>query len=135
MEMAVDVFDFETYVKNNPFMAYNHIELIEAGTERSTVRLMLRPESRNLHGTVHGGLLYALCDCVAGVTARADGTDYVTQSGHISFLGNVDAGTVYATGTTLRRGRRALFVHVEVRSETGTLLADGTVELSRMARA
>lgn len=134
MEPIVDVYDFETYVKNNPFMAYNHIELTEAGPERSTVRLCIRPESQNLHGTVHGGLLYALCDCVAGVTARADGTDYVTQSGHISFLGNVSGGEIFATGTTLRRGGRVLFVHVEVRAADGTLLADGTVELSRMKK-
>ena len=132
--MEINVHDFEGYVKNNPFMAYNHIELIEAGPDRSTVRLTIRPESQNLHGTVHGGLLYALADCVAGVTARADGTDYVTQSGHISFLGNVSSGTIFATGTTLRRGHRALFVHIDIRSESGEQLADGTVELSRMGR-
>ena len=132
--MEINVHDFEGYVKNNPFMAYNHIELIEAGPDKSTVRLTIRPESQNLHGTVHGGLLYALADCVAGVTARADGTDYVTQSGHISFLGNDSSGTIYATGTTLRRGHRALFVHVDIRSEAGEQLADGTVELSRMGQ-
>ena len=57
--------DADAYAANNPFMAYNHIEITridkdESGDYRAEVRVVLRPESMNLHGAVHGGLLYGL---------------------------------------------------------------------------
>ena len=49
-------------------------------------------------GMVHGGMLYALADVVTGLTARADGKKYVTQSAHVNFIRNVSDGTVHAKG-------------------------------------
>lgn len=122
--------DFEEYAKNNAFMGYNHIEICSASPESSVVKVELRPESMNLHGAVHGGLLYAMCDCVAGITARSvGGMDYVTQSGHINFLRNVKTGTVYAQADTVKRGRRVIVMHITVYNEEHKLLADGSIDM------
>ncbi len=121
--------DFSAYERNNPFMAYNHIEICSASASSSVVKVHLAPESKNLHGAVHGGLLYAMADCVAGVTARASGDDYVTQSAHINFLRNVREGVVYAQADTIKRGRRVIVLHVTVYDGDHVLLADGSIDM------
>lgn len=131
--------DADAYAANNPFMAYNHIEITridkdESGDYRAEVRVVLRPESMNLHGAVHGGLLYGLADCVAGIAARCDGNDYVTQSAHVNFLRNTKQGTVYALARVVRRGRHMVVLHVAVRDAEDRLLADCAVDMMRMER-
>lgn len=124
-----DLSDFERYQRENPFMDYNHIEIVFVEPERSQVRMAVTPSGRNLNGAVHGGLLYTMVDCVAGVTARADGRNYVTQSAYINFLKNVTKGILFATGEIVRRGNRVAVVHVRVENEDAVLLADASVEL------
>lgn len=123
--------DYEAYERNNPFMAYNHIEICSAAPECSVVKVQLKPESTNLYGKVHGGLLYAMADCVAGVAARADGEDFVTQSAHINFLRNTGSGTVYAKATQVSRGRTMAVFQIEITDENGKLLSAGTVDMFR----
>lgn len=125
----IDFSDFERYRRGNPFMDQNHIEIAFVEPERSQVRMTVTPSGRNLHGAVHGGLLYTMVDCVAGITARADGRDYVTQSAHINFLQNVAQGTLSATGEVIRRGNRIAVIHIEVKNEEDVLLADASVDL------
>ena len=124
--------DFEAYVARNPFMAYNHIEIVSASPQRSVVQVRLTDESMNLQGAVHGGLIYSMADCVAGICARAEqGETYVTQSSHISFLRNVTQGTIYASAETIKRGRRVIVSRISVYTEDGTLLADGSIEMMK----
>ena len=129
--------DVDAYTANNPFMAYNHIQITVIGEDANgdhyaEVSVELRPESMNLHGAVHGGLLYGLADCVAGIAARCDGSDYVTQSAHINFLRNTNHGTVFARAEVIRRGRRMAVIHVTVRDGEDNLLADCAVDMMRM---
>ncbi|MGN1001600.1 MAG: PaaI family thioesterase [Oscillospiraceae bacterium] len=124
-----DLSDFEGYERGNPFMAQNHIQIVSVGTDRSQVRMEITPPGRNLNGTVHGGLIYTMADCVAGITARADGRNYVTQSAHIDFLRNVSEGTLYATGEAVKRGRRVAVIHVKVEDQNQLLLADMSISL------
>lgn len=126
--------NFRRYEENNPFMAYNHIEICSAGPEMSIVKVTLQPESKNLNGTAHGGLIYALADCVTGVSARAEGDNFVTQCAHINFLRNTDRGTIYAKSTTLRRGRQLAVFQVEITDDSGRLLAEGDVNMARVEK-
>lgn len=119
----------EEYVNHNPFMKYNHMEIVTISTECSVIRMKIHPESLNLGGHVHGGLLYSLADVVTGITARADGRKYVTQSAHINFIRNVSEGTLLATGEMVRRGRSISILRARVTDETGMLLAEGTVDM------
>ena len=58
--------DTEEYLNHNPFMKYNHMEIVTISPECSEIRLRVNPDSLNLGGQVHGGLLYALADVVDG---------------------------------------------------------------------
>ena len=129
--------DVDAYAANNPFMAYNHIRITSIAPDgrgdcRAEGAVTLQPESMNLHGAVHGGLLYGLADCVAGIAARCDGNDYVTQSAHVNFLRNTKQGTVYALAEIVRRGRHMVVIHVTVRDAQERLLADCAVDMMRM---
>ena len=119
----------EEYLASNPFMRYNHMEITKISKEYSEIRMEVHPNGLNLMGQVHGGLIYSLADVVTGLTARADGREYVTQSAHINFIGNVSSGTVIARGLLLRRGRTITIVRGEVTDEKGKLLADVTVDM------
>ena len=102
-----------------------------SGDYRAEVAVDLVHESMNLNGAVHGGLIYGLADCVAGLTARCDGEKYVTQSSHVNFIRNVRSGTVKAVGEVVRRGRRIVIVHVTVLDSEGRLLADCAMDMMR----
>ena len=60
--------DFRAYAKSNPFMEYNHISIVSVSPDRCVVKVDLAPESKNRNGYAHGGLLYAMADCVTGRT-------------------------------------------------------------------
>mgnify|MGYP005757517575 FL=1 len=121
--------DTEEYLNHNPFMKYNHMEIVTISPECSEIRLRVNPDALNLGGQVHGGLLYALADVVTGITARADGRRYVTQSAHINFIRNVSEGVVTAKGEMIRRGKTISILRSVVTDEKGTLLAEATVDM------
>ncbi len=121
--------DLTAYRKSNPFMDFCGIEAVRAERDDCEVKMTITPTSKNVHGFVHGGLLFTLADCVAGLTAHSDGRHYVTQSAHMNFIHNLTEGTVHAYGTTIRRGRTVVIVHVQIKSEDGALLTDGVLDM------
>ena len=129
--MLITEENFREYETRNAFMAYNHIEIVSASPEKAVVRVDLLPESKNLYGFVHGGLMYSMADCVAGVAARAGGDNFVTQSSHLNFLRNVKSGTVYAAAEAVKIGKKLAIYHITVTDESGNLLADGVMDMFR----
>ena len=47
----------------------------------------------------------------------------------MNFIHNLTEGTVHAYGTTIRRGRTVVIVHVQIKSEDGALLTDGVLDM------
>ena len=121
--------DPESYRGRVPFVEYNHMEITKVSPEESEIRLRVNPDARNLMGQVHGGLIYSLADTVTGITARADGRKYVTESATVHFLSNVSEGTVIARGVMIRRGRKTVLTRGIVEDENGRLLADVTISM------
>ncbi len=119
----------EEYLANNPFMQHNHMYITEIGTETSEIRMEVHPDGLNIMGQVHGGLLYSLADVVTGLTARADGRKYVTQSAHVNFIGNVSSGMIIAKGDIVKRGRSIVIVRGIVTDENGKLLLETTTNM------
>jgi len=110
-------------------MEYTNMKIEKISPECSEISMKITHGVTNLMGMVHGGMLYALADVVTGLTARADGKKYVTQSAHVNFIRNVSEGTVHAKGILVRRGRTITIVRSEVTDEKGNLLADVTVDM------
>lgn len=123
------VIDPDEYLASNPFMRHNHMYITKISEESSEIRMEVHPDGLNIMGQIHGGLLYSLADVVTGITARADGRKYVTQSAHVNFIGNISAGTVIAKGELVRRGRTITIVRGIVTDEKGKLLLETTVDM------
>ncbi|WP_026658632.1 PaaI family thioesterase [Butyrivibrio sp. AC2005] len=118
----------------NPFMEHNGIEIVSISLEHSVLKATITDKSRNPYGMIHGGLIYTMMDCSAGITARADNNNYVTQNVNVTYLGNVkDRDVIYAEGTVIKRGKSVTVVHSIVRTEEGKLLADGTISMFKLA--
>ena len=121
-----DDFSLSSHViRENPFMAYNHIEVGPVSRDHAQVYLDIRPESTNIYHVVHGGALFTMADCCAGLCARTDGRDYVTQDASVQFIRNVSRGRITATAAILSRGRRVCVVEVRITAPQGTLLFHG----------
>ncbi|MBQ8151662.1 MAG: PaaI family thioesterase [Firmicutes bacterium] len=131
MSEKPNIYDFEEYAKNNPYMYHNHVETVSVSEDSVRVKVKLVPESINLHGYVHGGLIYSMADIACGIHSRTDGGEYVTQSSHINYLSNVQEGEIYCDTEIIKRGRTLVIIHFRVTDETGKLLADGVVDYIR----
>lgn len=113
----------------NPFMQYNHMEIDSVTLDEAAMSLDIRKDSTNIYGFVHGGALFTMADCCAGLTARSDGRQYVTQNASVNFIHNVKSGHLTAHGKTISRGRHVCVVSVEITSETGSLLFSSTFSM------
>lgn len=117
-----------------PFMEYNGITVVSSSEEHSVLKAELSEDSLNPYGLIHGGLIYTMMDCTAGITARADGNAYVTQNSYVNFLSNVKGEReIYAESDVIRRGKTVTIVHVIVRTKDGQVLADGVVDMFRVS--
>ena len=124
--------DFREYERNNKYISHNNVHICSVSPEGAEIRLDIRPESCNVTGHVHGGMLMTLVDVAAGQAALADGGNYVTQNCTVNFTSNVQSGTIFARSNMIKRGRKTALVHVQIRTEEGKLLADATATLVRL---
>jgi uncharacterized protein (TIGR00369 family) len=85
-------------------------------------------------GMVHGGLVSALADTVCGCalhTTLPAGTAYSTIDLAVSFLRpvTVDSGTLRATGSVRKSGRRVAFTEASIVDASGREVATATSSL------
>ena len=116
-------------MRENPFMSFNHIKIGVVESDHAEVWLDIQPESTNIYGVVHGGALFTMADCCAGLTARSDGREYVTQNASVSFVSNTPKGKITAYGKVISRGHRVCIVDVEIRTGENTLIFHSTFSL------
>ena len=113
----------------NPFMQYNHIEIVSVTSDSAVMSLDIRRDTTNIYGYVHGGAFFTMADCCAGLTARSDGRQYVTQNASVNFIHKVKAGHLTARGRTVSRRRHICVVAVEITDETDALLFSSTFSM------
>ncbi|HUH36937.1 MAG TPA: PaaI family thioesterase [Spongiibacteraceae bacterium] len=99
--------------------------------EGGVARMYLDIARRHLNsgGVVHGGVLMALADCVAGAAAFSvleAGKAAVTTDAHVTCLRGVGSGRIEAEAEVLHRGGRFLHVRLSERVE-GRLIASGSI--------
>ena len=117
----------------NPFMEENGIEIVYESTERTVLRVLPQQVHKNPYNMIHGGLLFTMIDCAAGITARADGNIYVTQNAYVNFLTNTDKQEeILAETDVVRRGATVVVVHVVIHTADGKKLADAVVDMFRV---
>lgn len=123
----------EAICKEKGCMSYNHIRLKEWELDRAVVELDVTADNLNQHEITHGGVLYTMADCAAGIAAFTDGSPYVTISSSINYLRSSRVGEhIEAMGVIRRRGGSTCYGEVEITNEAGKLLATGTFTYYRL---
>ena len=115
----------EDLMRGNAFMFHNYIEMESAERDKAVFKLVIRPESKNPYGIVHGGAIYTMADNPAGAVAHSDGRYYVTQTSSLHFLRNQAEGVVRAEARIRHRGKSTCLVDVDITGEGNILLATG----------
>lgn len=111
------------YFKTDQFSARNNIELIEAGEGHAKAKMTLHPHHWNGLGTVHGGALFTLADFCFAAACNSHGTVAVAIDANITFMKSISTGVLYAEAREIAKNFKLGSYVVEVRSESGDLIA------------
>ena len=105
------------------FCRYNgiRVESIRPGSAEAVMEV--RDESLNGLGAVQGGAIFTLADLALAAAANSRGNKAVTQNSTISYLRPGSGRELRAVATEVSRGRRTGLYEVEVRGESGKLVA------------
>ena len=102
---------------------FNHQLGLRPGDGPATVELTTRPEHQVAPGVIHFAVLATLAEVAA---ARAVGAPVVPANVSLSLLARASPGSLEATGTLIRRGRRLAVAEGTVR-QNDAVVAKATV--------
>jgi acyl-CoA thioesterase len=111
------------YFSNDRFAAHAGIELVEAADGHARARMTLQPQHWNGLGTVHGGALFTLADFAFAAACNSHGTVAVAIDANITFIKAAVSGTLTAHARELARNFKLGSYSVEIRDDSGDLVA------------
>ena len=110
---------------------YLGIRHVSAGPGTLVAELDVRPELLQQFGTVHGGVMSALCDHVLGSVCYPvipRGAWAATTEFKLNLLASVKGGTLKATSKVVALTKRTAVVQIEIENDGRVCcLAQGTV--------
>ncbi len=114
-----------------PYPAYLGLILEEVRKDYARMRLPYRPELNQPAGIIHGGAIMSLIDTVVVWAVLSGVSDIpealLTIDLHAHFLDMAQGEDCIAEAEVRHRGRKIVFLNVEVRTAGGTLVSDGTL--------
>ena len=129
--------DFERILKHRLHVdgATQHMGIeikdLEPGWARA--EMQYRKTHANPNGSVYGGLIFSLADAVAGTAACTHGNMVTTTTGNIHFLNAAfSPKKLIAEAREMKAGRSLMTYDVKVKTETGKLIAQATMEYFRL---
>lgn len=103
------------------------IVIDDARAGYACIRMTLRDDMLNGHGSGHGGMIFALADSAFAYACNSRNETTVAQSATISFLAPAQAGdTLLAEAREVSRAGRSGVYHVGVRTADGRVIAEFT---------
>lgn len=100
------------------------MEIAEVGPGRAVLRMKVRPEFCNGHGTCHGGFIFTLADSAFAFACNSHNKVTVANNCTISFLAPAREGDIlHATAVEVHRGGRSGVTEVRVADQTGRTIA------------
>lgn len=113
-------------IAQDSFARHLGIEMEELRPGYARLAMTVAPEFVNLHGTCHGGAIFALADAANAAAANSHGIPTVAMSVHIDFLSPGRAGDrLIAEAVEEECSRRTALYHMTVRGAAGQLIASG----------
>ena len=104
-------------VHTNPYVNYLEIDFQEIEEGRVVARMPLKPEQRQYSGVIHGGILAAFADTVAGFAAYTmtpSDRDVLTAELKTSFLRAAWGNELIGVGTVVKPGHNLQFAECEI---------------------
>ena len=104
-------------VKKNAYVNHLEIDFVEIEDGRVVARMPLKPEQRQYSGVVHGGVLAALADTVAGFAAytmTSIDRDVLTAELKTSYLRAAWGDELLGIGTVIKPGFNLQFAECEI---------------------
>jgi uncharacterized protein (TIGR00369 family) len=120
-------------VGNAPFMKHLGMEFVEGGEGYAKLRLRFQKENSTAGDALHGGAIASLIDTTgamaAWTTAEILSPRYFgsTVGVNVNYLSAVIAEDAFAEGRVLKRGKEIIYCDVRVSTESGKLVAQGSV--------
>lgn len=100
------------------------VELLEVAPGMARLRMTVRPDMVNGHGTCHGGFIFTLADCAFSYACNTDNQRAVASGADISFLAPAQRGDVLTCVSSLRsQGGRSGIYDGEVSDQDGRIIA------------
>jgi uncharacterized protein (TIGR00369 family) len=120
------------FLPDSPFVGHLGISLSDLQPDLATLALPFAPSLATVGSIVHGGAIATLIDTAAMVAAWSGAALPAKPRGTtvgltVSYLAAAEGEDLLATARVLRRGRSLTYLDVEVRGQSGTLLAKGLV--------
>lgn len=120
---------FNSFLKDRPgFINEMGMELTEIKECYAKGKIKIHEKHLNPMGTVHGGLIFGLCDTIGGIAAMTTGSTVVTLNSSICYLnpaGNTDY--IEAEATAVKDGRTTTIYDVIIRTAEGIDVAKTTI--------
>ena len=100
------------------------MELVEVGPGTATLRMAIRPDMTNCHGTCHGGYIFALADTAFAYACNSLNHRAVAAGADIDYLAPAHAGdTLTARGRAVQQGDRRGIYDIEVSNQDDHVVA------------
>nr|CAD7402127.1 unnamed protein product [Timema cristinae] len=105
------------------------VEVLSAGEGRCLAQLVVAEEHQNTFGTLHGGFTATVVDEVSTLALMTTGSGHpgVSVDLNVSYLKAANLGDkILIDAKTLKAGKRLAFLEVEIKKESGELIAKGS---------
>ena len=100
------------------------IDVVSVAPGRCVVRMTVRAEMTNGHGTCHGGLIFTLADSAFAFACNSGGETTVAAAADIEFLAAARAGDeLTASAVEVWRGGRSGLFDIVVTNQSGQRIA------------
>lgn len=111
------------------FLENNHMHITKLETGHSQIDMEVQEEMLNIHGFVHGGILFSLADTAAGAASFTSGRQSVTLNGDIRFLRPALKGTIIAKAHQVAITKSTGTYQVDIYDKSDRLLAIATFSM------
>lgn len=111
------------YFKQDHYAGLAGIELLEVSEGKAKATLQLSQKHLNSHHAAHGGAIFTLADLAFAAAANAYGTVAVAINVSITYMKAVRSGQLVAEAQEISRTPKLAAYTVEVKDETGDLVA------------
>lgn len=100
------------------------MELVEVGPGTATLRMTIRPDMTNCHGTCHGAYIFAIADTAFAYACNSLNHRAVAAGADIDYLAPAHAGdTLTARGRAVQQGDRRGIYDIEVSNQEQQIVA------------